>query len=100
MSKAERLSLKIEETKRAVFGRDNWRCVVCGNAATQCAHVLGQTDMNIARYGEAVIHHPMNLRSVCGLAHNKIVEISTKSRPIEAAQHAAKIKRIIEEERC
>ncbi len=98
MSHTERLRDKIEETKREVFARDGWRCVICERRATQLGHILGQTDINIARWGEDVIHHPANMLSVCGTAHNKRVEISSKARPIDAARHAAVIAALLRRE--
>jgi 5-methylcytosine-specific restriction endonuclease McrA len=82
----------IRETKLAVFSRDSWKCVVCGKPATQIAHVIAQNKMNLRRYGAKVIHHPMNLRSVCSLQCNHAVEISTKAQPREATRIASEIK--------
>lgn len=91
MSYAERLHDKIKETREYVFERDNWQCVVCGKPATQCGHILAQSDLNLDRWGEEIIQHPANMLAVCGLKCNDRVEISSKSRPIDAARHAAVI---------
>ena len=97
MSRAERRHWDIEETKRDVLARDGC-CVICGKRAIQLGHVIAQTDMNIARYGEEVIHHPLNMRATCGLKCNKKVEISTKARPLLAAEHVERVREAIRRE--
>ena len=97
MSKAERRSAQIEETKRKVLGRYGGRCVLCEKPATQCGHILPQDKLHLARYGAEVIHHPHNMEPVCGLTHNAAVQISLRSRPLEADAHAWAIIERIEE---
>jgi len=99
MSKSERRSFEIEETKRVVLARDGGICFVCGRAAGwQLAHRIPQSDLCISMYGEAVVHHPGNMRLVCSLACNKKVEVSCKSRPRMADEIAQEIRKMIEEE--
>jgi 5-methylcytosine-specific restriction endonuclease McrA len=93
-----RRSSEIDDTRRAVFERDGWRCVVCGARATQVAHVLPQDVLHVRRYGKAVIHHPLNLRAVCDLRCNARVQINYRARPLVADQRARTIKEAIDAE--
>lgn len=104
MSKAERKSDEIMETKMQVFARANWRCVYvdqngerCPRQATQAAHILAQDTLHLARFGPSVIHHVENLRGTCP-EHNASVQINYRSQPNNAERHAARIRAIIEEE--
>ena len=99
MSKSERRSFEIEETRRAVRARDGKMCFVCDRrAGWQLAHRIPQSELCIAKYGEAVVHHPANMRLVCSLACNKKVEVSCKSRPRMTDEIAQEIREIIKEE--
>ena len=98
MSKAERRSAQIEETKRKVLGRYGGTCALCDKPATQCAHILPQDKLHLARYGGEVIHHPHNMEPVCGLTHNAAVQINLRSRPLDADAHAWEIIRRMEDE--
>lgn len=69
----ERQAFNIAVRKIEIMERDNWTCQVCGAPATQLAHRIPQSRMNIRRYGARVIHHPRNLVSVCGLRCNSSV---------------------------
>ena len=69
----EREAFDINERKIQIMDRDNWTCQVCGEFATQLAHRIPQSKMNIRKYGKRVIHHPLNLVSVCGLRCNSSV---------------------------
>ena len=61
----------------------------CGNQASQLAHRIPQTKRNKYRYGEAVIHHELNLVPVCCLECNDAQGIS--NHPIEQAHLLAHI---------
>jgi hypothetical protein len=101
MSKSERKSEEIRETWERVTTRDGHVCYVCHAApGNQLAHVLPQWAKRY--WGERVIHHPLNLRWVCSLRCNKLVEISPKSRPVAAEAYAKRILAAIDEEeqRC
>ena len=65
---------------------------------SQLAHILAQTKTNIKKYGISVIHHPENLKLVCGLKCNAAVMINTATRPQEADAHAEMIRAIIRQE--
>lgn len=81
-----------------IFERDDWTCQVCGQPLStgvpQLAHRIGQRKMFLRMYGTAVIHHPLNLVSVCGLECNAVVDIS--NRPAEVAELVKEIKEAIE----
>jgi hypothetical protein len=102
MSQSERKSDEIRETYERVTARDGHMCYVCGERpGNQLAHVLPQWAKRY--WSEQVIHHPLNLRWVCSLRCNKLVEISPKSRPVEAEAYAKQILDAIEgkgETRC
>ena len=100
MSSTERRHFQIEETKRrccAVYGSG---CYIdgCGLIATQLGHILPQDDNHIKRYGKALIHHWSNQRPVCGLEHNRQVQINYRGHPMAAEEQAKKIRAMIEEE--
>lgn len=99
MSRAERRHDEIEQTKRRVMSMHGSACVVCGNPATQCGHVLPQDVLHLAKYGAAVIHHPANMRPVCSLRCNAKVQVNCRAQPIMADQWAERVREIIEEEK-
>ncbi len=105
MSKSEQKDVKVWETKQAVFERDGWQCVYvypdtghrCIRQATQLAHILPQDKLHLSLYGEAVIHHPLNMRGTCP-EHNASVQINFRSRPMNANAHAAAVRKAMEAE--
>lgn len=60
--------LDAQEKREAIFKRDHWTCVKCGNSLfdgiPQLAHRIAKTKSNIKKYGLSVINHPINLVSV------------------------------------
>ena len=99
MSKAERLSDKIERTKLAVMIRDGWACQFedCGVFANQCAHILPNDSVHLKRFGDRIINHPANMKAVCGLKHNAAVQVNYRGSPLAAEAHAEEVRRIMEE---
>jgi hypothetical protein len=95
-------SYKIQETRLRIFNRDNWKCTQCGlrlsheRAVAQLAHVLPQKKMYIKKYGNDIIHHDLNMLSVCGLKCNSKVDINGKDALIE--KHVQKIREAIDNE--
>lgn len=71
-----------------IFDRDEWTCQICGQplmtGVAQLAHRIGQRKQFVKLYGAEVIHHPLNLLSVCSLQCNSAADIS--NRPAEVAQ--------------
>ena len=79
-----------------IFQRDDWTCQVCGGplSVPQLAHRIAQRKMYLKMYGAKVIHHPLNLVSVCGLECNAKVDIS--NRPAEVAELVKEIQEAME----
>ena len=75
-----------------IFQRDDWTCQVCGGplSVPQLAHRIGQRKMFLKMYGKEVIHHPLNLVSVCSLECNAKVDIS--NRPAEVTELVQEIR--------
>lgn len=70
-----RQKLEAEEKRQEIFARDGYLCRECGRSVhafgtAQLAHRIAQTKSNKAKYGLEVIHHPLNLASVCSLRCN------------------------------
>ncbi len=56
----------------------------CGKPSSQLAHRIPQTKRNKKHYGEAVIHHELNLVPVCCLECNDAQSIS--NHPVERSR--------------
>lgn len=97
MSKSERRQDAIDETKRIVFARYGGRCYYCGGRGWQLAHIVPKDKRYVERYGERVIHHWSNFRLTCDRCNYK-AEVDPKTRPIEAAEHIARILLLLEAE--
>lgn len=100
MSRAELKTEAIRRTYLAIYARDHGRCVSCGLSANrygtaQLAHVIPNRKHNIRKYGEAVIHHPMNLKLTCCLECNAAVSIG--GQPLAEAALVKKIRLAIGE---
>jgi len=70
-----------QEIRLQCFKRAKWRCEICGlplvneKAIPQLAHIVKQSKYNIKRYTKEVIHHPDNIKVVCGLTCNSKVDL-------------------------
>jgi 5-methylcytosine-specific restriction endonuclease McrA len=67
--------LEAEEKRQEIFRRDFFLCTHCGlsifrHGTPQLAHLISQGKANIEKYGEEIIHHPMNTASTCSLYCN------------------------------
>ena len=75
----ERQRFDALEAREAIFARDGWLCQNCGKpirlGQPQLAHRIPQSKAMLAKYGAAVIHHPDNLASACGLDCNNALDI-------------------------
>ena len=58
----------------------------------QLAHKIPATKGYLKRYGKEVIHHPLNLATVCSLKCNDAVLLDPKTHPIEAEELIRRIK--------
>ena len=72
--------LDAQELREKIFERDGWKCRNCGKSIYWCnvpqlAHRIAQTKANIEKYGEEIIHHPLNTASVCCLGCNSAMNI-------------------------
>jgi len=75
-----RKKLEANELRETIFARDNWTCQACGGLARvhgtpQLAHRISKSKMNLRKYGEAIINHPLNLVTVCSSRCNDAVNI-------------------------
>ena len=72
------------------------KCEVCGKPLhlgnLQLAHICPATKDYLKKYGKDVIHHPLNLATVCSLKCNDAVLLDPKTHPIEAQELVRKIK--------
>jgi 5-methylcytosine-specific restriction endonuclease McrA len=86
-------SLEVEEKREAIFARDGWCCQNCGRpireGEPQLAHRIPQNVRNLRKYGPAILHHPDNLASACGLRCNSALDIG--GHPLEVAALALEI---------
>jgi 5-methylcytosine-specific restriction endonuclease McrA len=91
----ERQSFDMQEQRQEIFRRDGYTCQNCGGSIyqfgnPQLAHRISQGVANIKRYGKAVIHHPLNMASVCSLRCNDAQNIGFSTK--QADELAEKIK--------
>ena len=68
------------EKREELFRSAGYYCETCGgpilaHGTPQAAHRIAQTKTNLKRYGEAIIHHRLNLAAVCSLKCNDAVNI-------------------------
>jgi len=54
----------------------NYRCFVCGDKATQRAHIIGDTKKNHRRHTAEIIDNPLDWLPSCCLHHNSLIDIS------------------------
>lgn len=69
-----RKSLEIFDTRLKLYERSQGRCEICGISMSfgqmQMAHRLRQSKANLKKWGEEIIHHPINLVATCSLKCN------------------------------
>jgi len=90
----------IAATRRQLWREQHGKCGHCGCTLLQgpydvwqLAHVLPQDKPMLKLYGEAVIHHPLNLRLVCSEYCN--ARVSMRNHPEFEREHVAKIREAI-----
>jgi hypothetical protein len=73
------------ELRERLFEAAEWICVVSGEplrlGVPQLGHRVAATKSSLMKWGEEVIHHPLNLIPVKGLRENDAVNIG--NRPVE-----------------
>lgn len=72
--------LEANDKRETIFERDGYRCHHCGGSiyahgTPMLAHRICQSKANIRKYGEDIIHHPLNLLSACCLKCNDSANI-------------------------
>jgi 5-methylcytosine-specific restriction endonuclease McrA len=64
----------IDKREEKVFARDNYTCQTCKESiyihgTPQAAHRISKSKMNLKKYGPEIIHHPLNMVSVCSIGY-------------------------------
>ncbi len=85
----------------AIYERDKWVCI-CGNSVhqfgtPQIAHRLAQTKANLKKWGEEIIHHPINLVATCSLKCNAKASTSNWREVFEEMAGDQKLLEILKE---
>ena len=53
------------------------------NSNSQLAHRIKKSKANIKKYGKEIIHHPLNMKAVCGLECNAVFDLGHNEYAIE-----------------
>ena len=61
----------------------------------QLAHRIPKAKSYLKKYGKEVIHHKLNLATVCSLKCNDAVLLDPKTHPIEAQELIEKINEVL-----
>ena len=84
----ERERFDYQENRMRLMVERGCKCEVCGKplhlSNLQIAHRITKAKSYLKQYGKSVIHHPLNLATVCSLKCNDAVLTDPKTRPIEA----------------
>ena len=73
----ERKKFLLNEFKNNLIMNRNYICEICGKLLIngQLAHRIKKSKYNLKKYGEEIIHHPVNLKVVCSLYCNSKADI-------------------------
>ena len=75
----DREKLIIRELKDKMIADAGYICEICGKSVNydlfQLAHRITKSKVNINKYGDKIINHPINMKVVCGLACNSKANI-------------------------
>ena len=91
----QRAKFEALEQRNRLMAAAGWVCVVCRDAldsTAQLAHRAAKTKARLDKFGEEVIHSPLNLVPVCSLKCNDRCNIG--NRPLEANDLLQRIIRI------
>jgi hypothetical protein len=92
----EKERFKYQDERILLMFKRGCRCEVCGEplhlSNLQIAHRIPKAKNYLKKYGKEVIHHPLNLATVCSLKCNDAVLLDPKTHPIEAQELIRKIK--------
>jgi hypothetical protein len=101
MSKAELTDAKLRDLRFRIFSEQSGRCFFCGEPVSitqmELAHRISQSKTNLKLWGEAVIHHRLNLRGTHPGRCNSRVSLNPDS--IEAEDLVRDIQRSIKKAR-
>jgi hypothetical protein len=79
----ERTAEAIRDQKFRIFSAQSGRCFTCGEpvaiTAMELAHRISQSKTNLKLWGEAVIHHRLNLRGTHAGRCNSRVSLNPDS---------------------
>ena len=94
----DREKFEIAQKKLELLTFRGWKCEVCGKPLTintaQLAHRLSKTKFNLEKYGEEVIHHPLNLVVTCSDRFGRCNDsVNIGNRPAEVKILIEKIRR-------
>ena len=105
MSRSERNRFEIDEAKAVIYARAGGQCEYVDEQGSRCqktgieiAHICPQDDMHIKIYGTEIIHHKDNVLLTC-IPHNTTVELDVKTQPMKVAEHIARLRAKIEEDK-
>ena len=78
----------LDQEKRAdIFIKANYVCEACGNDVRsiqpQLGHRINQSKVNLKKYGEAILHHELNLAPTCSNRCNAKVSLYGKYTSID-----------------
>ena len=100
----ERERFVYQENRMRLMVERGCKCEVCGKPLhlgnLQLAHICPATKGYLKKYGKDVIHHPLNLATVCSLKCNDAVLLDPKTHPIEAQELIDRIKKALLEVAC
>jgi 5-methylcytosine-specific restriction endonuclease McrA len=86
----ERERFDYQENRIRLMVERGCKCEVCGKPLhlgnLQLAHRIPATKGYLKMYGKEVIHHTLNLATVCSLRCNDAVLTDPKTHPIEAQE--------------
>jgi len=92
----ERERFDYQENRIRLMVERGCKCEVCGKplhlSNLQIAHRITKAKSYLKQYGKEVIHHPLNLATVCSLRCNSAVLLSPATHPLEAAELIERIR--------
>ena len=92
-------SKEVEMVKELYLEYNN-QCFVCGQQATQRAHIIGNTKSNRQRHGKDVIDNPLNWLPACSLECNGLIDTSRNTVFCDAIETVIKEDRPYKEKRA
>ncbi len=96
---------RIQQIRENKLVEQNGKCAACGKyfkngEKIELAHILPQRRWILKMYGEAIIHHPMNMRLTHAGDCNARVQMSPNKSELVMKHVQAIEEKIEEEQRC